>query len=164
MSLRVEIGPSPRVYGVCIHDGAVLLVRATTPHDGGEIWWLPGGGIDWGESPQQTLEREFIEETGLRVTNHLLHSVLDDQRVRVNGDHVHTVRIIYFATVEVAPLQHEAGGTTDFVMWAKLNELNRIRVADYAQSSIEAVVKMLTSTETNELGSSLAPFRVAANL
>ena len=90
--------------------------------------------------------------------------MLDDQRVRVNGDHVHTVRIIYLATVEVGPLQHEAGGTTDFVMWAKLSELNQIRLADYAQSSIEAAVTLLTSTEANELGSSLAPFREAANL
>jgi hypothetical protein len=49
-------------------------------------------------------------------------------------------------------------------MWAKLDELDQIRLADYAQSSIEAVVNMLAFTETNELNSSLAPFRAAANL
>ena len=49
-------------------------------------------------------------------------------------------------------------------MWAQLSELDQIRLADYAQSSIEAVVTMLASTETNELKNSLAPFRAAANL
>jgi hypothetical protein len=49
-------------------------------------------------------------------------------------------------------------------MWAKLSELGELRLADYAQSSIEAVVSMLASTEPNELEGSLAPFRAAANL
>jgi ADP-ribose pyrophosphatase YjhB (NUDIX family) len=158
------IGPSPRVYGVAIHDGAVLLVRAANPHDGQEIWWLPGGGIDWGESPVQTLEREFIEATGLAVTRHLLHSVTDDQRVRPNGEHVHTVRIVYLANVEVAPLQYEADGTTDFVAWVKLDELESVRMAHYAKTAIEEVVTLLRSTEHSERERSLAPFRESAAL
>jgi 8-oxo-dGTP diphosphatase len=32
-------------------------------------WWeLPGGGLDWGESPQACLRREIREEMGLAVT------------------------------------------------------------------------------------------------
>lgn len=164
MSDNNLVGPSPRVYGVAILNRAVLLVRAANPHDGEEIWWLPGGGIDWGESPVQTLEREFIEETGLAVTNNLLHSVVDDQRVRPNGEHVHTVRIIYIATVNVAPLQHEADGSTDFVMWAPLDQLDTFRIAEYAKTAIGDVVAQLRSTELSEPSRSLAPFREAAAL
>jgi ADP-ribose pyrophosphatase YjhB (NUDIX family) len=33
-------------------------------------WWeLPGGGLDWGESPQACLKRELREEMGLAVTD-----------------------------------------------------------------------------------------------
>ncbi|MBA2531546.1 MAG: NUDIX domain-containing protein [Nocardioidaceae bacterium] len=28
-------------------------------------WWLPGGGIEFGEAPMRCLVREFMEETGL---------------------------------------------------------------------------------------------------
>lgn len=32
-------------------------------------WWeLPGGGLDWGESPEECLTREIREEMGLKVT------------------------------------------------------------------------------------------------
>lgn len=38
-----------------------------TKEDNGE-WELPGGGLDWGMSPQEDLPREIKEEMGLRVT------------------------------------------------------------------------------------------------
>lgn len=42
---------------------AVLLVqRRDLP-----VWVLPGGGMDNGESPEQTVVREVFEETGLHV-------------------------------------------------------------------------------------------------
>lgn len=32
-------------------------------------WELPGGGLDWGVSPQEDVAREIKEEMGLEVTN-----------------------------------------------------------------------------------------------
>ena len=32
------------------------------------VWELPGGGLDWGMTPQEDLPREINEEMGLRVT------------------------------------------------------------------------------------------------
>ena len=32
------------------------------------VWELPGGGLDWGMSPQQELTREISEEMGLAAT------------------------------------------------------------------------------------------------
>lgn len=38
-----------------------------TLEEGG--WWeLPGGGLDWGETPEVGLKREIMEEMGLTVT------------------------------------------------------------------------------------------------
>ena len=49
--------------GMLIHQNKVLLVK----HKKLGIWLNPGGHIDEGELPHQAAEREFWEETGVKV-------------------------------------------------------------------------------------------------
>ncbi len=55
--------PRIRVSAILRWDGRVLLIR----HDkrGEEVWLLPGGGVQVGESLTQALQRELTEELGL---------------------------------------------------------------------------------------------------
>ncbi len=53
-----------RVAGLLVHSGHVLLAK----HRSHPFWLLPGGRLDPGESVLKCLEREFREESGLRVT------------------------------------------------------------------------------------------------
>lgn len=52
-----------RVVGVAIHDGAVLLHRANQE----TFWTLPGGRAEHGESAEETISREMVEELGTSV-------------------------------------------------------------------------------------------------
>lgn len=54
------------VGGVVIHEGKVLLGRHTYGAGNG-LLIIPGGYVDYGESPQQAVAREFMEETGVTV-------------------------------------------------------------------------------------------------
>lgn len=52
-------------YGIARRDGAVLLVRCSDHADFPGLWSLPGGGVDHGEHPLDTVVREFREALGL---------------------------------------------------------------------------------------------------
>src|SRR5436190_4921651 len=55
-----------RVCGLCWKGNALLLVnhRGLYKHD---FWAPPGGGVEYGERAEKSLQREFLEETGLRI-------------------------------------------------------------------------------------------------
>lgn len=65
-------------------DGRVMLVKHTYLTG----WWLPGGGVDRGETTQDAAVRELREETGLTATVPArLISVHSNERF-FRGDHV----------------------------------------------------------------------------
>ena len=56
----------PRACAAILHDDNILMV---CHQNGSHIYWtLPGGGVDEGESFEQTVIREVKEESGLDVT------------------------------------------------------------------------------------------------
>ena len=56
-----------RVCGILIEHDSILLVRHRSISKKGILWAPPGGGMHFGESAEESLEREFEEETGLKV-------------------------------------------------------------------------------------------------
>lgn len=53
-------------YGIIFHEAKLLLIQKKSgPHKG--LWDLPGGGIEFGESPEDACKRELIEEVGLQA-------------------------------------------------------------------------------------------------
>lgn len=54
------------VGGVVIKDNKVLLARHTYGNGKGMLI-IPGGYVNYGETPQQALKREYMEETNIEV-------------------------------------------------------------------------------------------------
>jgi 8-oxo-dGTP pyrophosphatase MutT (NUDIX family) len=58
---------SIRYQGAIIRDHHVLLLKQTEHASGRSYWQIPGGGIEPGETEEQCVQREMLEETGLSV-------------------------------------------------------------------------------------------------
>jgi len=69
--------PRVDVRGAVFRDGRLLLVRER--QDGG--WTMPGGWADVGDVPSQAVEREVLEESGLKVKVYRVIGVYDCNRV-----------------------------------------------------------------------------------
>jgi 8-oxo-dGTP diphosphatase len=57
--------PRPAAFVIAKRDGRIAVVRIVQPER--TYWDLPGGGIEAGETPEQTAIREAQEEAGLIV-------------------------------------------------------------------------------------------------
>jgi 8-oxo-dGTP diphosphatase len=105
--------PVVACVGAVVQDAAgrlLLIRRGHDPHVG--LWSLPGGRVEDGETPEQAVRREVLEETGLRVRPGAVVG-----RVRIPGAEV-VYDVVDFACTLDPPGQQAVAGddATDFVL------------------------------------------------
>jgi uncharacterized protein YdhG (YjbR/CyaY superfamily)/8-oxo-dGTP pyrophosphatase MutT (NUDIX family) len=61
------VSRSTRYQGAIIRDHHILLLKQVEHASGRSYWQIPGGGIESGETEEQCVQREMLEETGLAV-------------------------------------------------------------------------------------------------
>lgn len=114
---RTRVG----AYAVCVRDGRLLLVHQAIAGPGEGEWTLPGGGVDFGESPAAAVVREVHEETGGRAVLAELLGVHANVYGSSDGIQRHGIRLLYAATV-TGDL-HAVGNESDVVGWYPLDDL-----------------------------------------
>ena len=136
-----RIGGRPRqrlaAYALVVDSaGRVLLVRQ--PNGRGNVgrWLLPGGGVEFGEHPEQAVIREAREETGLRIRVGVLLDVVSDiTRVGRRRRALHNVRLIYRATVVPADsLEHQL---CDNARWYSQPERGKLPLEPFTVKILE---------------------------
>ena len=117
--------PRLAVRAAILHDDRLLLVNAY-PGQRSDLWCLPGGGVEPGQSLPENLIREVAEETGL--------SIAVSAPVLVNEFHdpdngFHQVEIIFRASLSGdGPVSlHDPEGVVNRFCWATRVDLSRLR-------------------------------------
>lgn len=95
------VTPKVDVRGAVFRDGEVLMVREAA--DG--LWTLPGGWADVNESPAQAVEKEVLQESGLRVRAVKLAALYDRNR-HGHGDFLfHSWKAFFLCEVQGGELR-----------------------------------------------------------
>jgi 8-oxo-dGTP diphosphatase len=114
-------------YALVAEQNRVLLVQVAPGNLDEGIWTLPGGGVGFGEHPDDALRRELYEEAGMRARRAEPLGA-DSRRLlatrRPGAPDVHWVRIYYQVEVEPGtPSVVEVGGSVSDVAWHPLDGL-----------------------------------------
>ncbi|NBC65528.1 MAG: NUDIX domain-containing protein [Bacteroidetes bacterium] len=56
-----------RACAIIVQDSSILLTKINSPTRPEPIWMPPGGGVELGESLEEAIYREILEETELKV-------------------------------------------------------------------------------------------------
>lgn len=123
--------------GALILDGErILLVeRGREPLKG--FWSLPGGALETGETLQEGVRREVLEETGLRVNPIAMFEIFERiVRDREGRPEYHYVLMDYLCEVAGGTLQ--AGDDVSKVEWFEKDALIDLRLT---QGTLQVILK-----------------------
>jgi len=113
--------PVVGVGAVVISEGKILLEKRKNEPGKGK-WSIPGGVVDLGESPEQAVVREVMEETCLEVDAPRLIDVVSDVSLDEAGKvKYHFVIIDYLVAVKRG--EPKAASDADALVWVPLNEV-----------------------------------------
>ncbi len=127
-------------YAVCIDGGSVLLTRLWERARAAGRWTLPGGGMRFGEHPEETLRRELYEETGLIGE---VQELLDVRShvLTPHGSHpgLQVVQFLYRVEANGVPRVVERGGSTVDAAWVAFDRLDTLPTVPLVHRGLELV-------------------------
>lgn len=130
---RDQLSFRPTVYAIVPDGGRVLLTKVRSTGK----WGLPGGGVELGETLEETVKRELLEETGVQVAPvRLLHVVEAFFYYDPLDQAFHAFQFIYLcrplSRALAAPDQIQDGEATA-PQWVSVSDLREEDLQRYSQ-------------------------------
>jgi 8-oxo-dGTP diphosphatase len=106
-----------RVAGILVDDGRILMESLADR----ELWGVPGGGLEDGESLIAGCEREYLEELGLIVTPSRLALVTDHFYVDSDDLDRHVICFYFIVSAEARAMRSNESHL--HFRWLELDDL-----------------------------------------
>lgn len=141
-------------------EGRILLTLIAPGYPGAGRWHLPGGGTDHGETPEEALARELIEETSqrgrvaglLEISHRHNPGALGPEGVPIDW---HVVRVLFRVQIDTPTepvVTEEAGGSTAAAGWFDLAEAARLPLTEVARRALRWLAAESGSSASDRAG------------
>ncbi len=128
-------------YGIIIKDDKIALVKKARGGYKGKLD-LPGGGIEHTELPYETLEREIMEEAGIKISKYSLFDVTATNiKWEMEEDlfeDLHHIGILYLVETNDINLKSEADGLdSEGANWYLIKDLDKNKLSPFLEYALE---------------------------
>ncbi|MDD2714368.1 MAG: NUDIX domain-containing protein [Candidatus Wallbacteria bacterium] len=111
-----------RVALIMIKDDSILMIKHRK--DDSEYWLVPGGGIEYGETVEQALRREIMEECGVEIEVDRFAFSCET----IGGHHRHILHLFFTGKILSGKLKLGTEGNLVGLGFMKIAELPTITV------------------------------------
>lgn len=122
------------VTGFLYHKSKVLIIRRSMKEKFlPGFYELPGGKVDFGENPEDGLEREYKEEVGLEIKvikPYRVFSYISDNNSR------HTVEILFIVKLINESAEIKLGKGHGDYKWVLESEIEKYKITDEIKRAI----------------------------
>lgn len=122
MTQKIEYNPRLGCGALIVNDKneVLLLKRSVKSRDEYGYWSQPGGGVDYGETVEDGIKRELMEEVGVEVD--LIRLLCYTDQIKVSGPE-HWVSISYLAKISSGEPNNMEPDKHSQMKWFSLSKL-----------------------------------------
>lgn len=121
--MGVDVTIVAKVF-VLNQDGLILVMRRSASDNHRPLTWdLPGGGVEFGESPNDSVVREAYEEAGLSINSPTIFFVGS------KNEEKYVVELLYYTDYDGSEIK--LGAEHDETKWVTKDEFLKLDVPGY---------------------------------
>jgi ADP-ribose pyrophosphatase YjhB (NUDIX family) len=119
-------------------NGEALMIRT---HKWSNLWGIPGGKIKWGETSENALRREILEETGLKISDIKFVLVQDCIHSKEFYRDAHFVLLNYTCRCAGQNSRVKLNDEGREFRWVKIAEAKKLKLNKPTKILVAAVLK-----------------------
>jgi mutator protein MutT len=137
MTNITQIVTSAVIYN---NEKKALIVKRAADDSFPNMWEFPGGKSDFGESPEESVKREILEETGLKITP--LQPVVVNSYNGKRNPMVVYVEIFYVAELNPTDQNVTLSSEHSEFAWIDFKDIANYETTEYIHHVIEKIQKL----------------------